>query len=139
MDIDPDGSLKLVALCVALAAYISNVRRDMAKRCTALKEDINEKLPVQLGKNEITAARKDELVQAKTQKLAEMENRIANLRWGDVPLVLASIAVLLHWMARYSGAHCPIFLYAALVLFGFAVLGLAYQHFKEWCRPRRTE
>lgn len=139
MDIDPDGSLKLVALCVALAAYISNVRRDMAKRCTALKEDINEKLPVQLRKDEITADHKDKLVRVKTQEWEEMEGKIANLMWGDVPLVLASIAVLLHWMARYSGAHCPVFLYAALILFGFAVLGLAYLHLKEWCRPRGTE
>ena len=130
MDIDHDGSLKLIALCVALAAYISNIRRDMAKRCTSLKEDINEKLPVQVNKGDITETHKNQLVQSKTQELTKIEGAIVNLMWADVPLVLASIAILFHWLVQYTNAGCSVFLYAAIILFGLAVSSLAYQHFK---------
>jgi len=54
--------------------------------------------------------------------------------WGDVPLVLASITVLFHWLSIYVFKGCSALLYVAITLFGIAVLGLACQHFKEWFR-----
>ena len=73
MEIDYDGSLKLLAICVALAAYVSNVRRDMAKRCTSLKEDIKEKLPIQLKEQKIDSPRMEDLVRVKEKKISDID------------------------------------------------------------------
>jgi hypothetical protein len=172
MNIDSDGSLKLLAICVALSAYIGNVRRDMFKRCTTLKvnnEDIkpkkehlklleedkktneellqNENDPIRRGKLnakiknlniKIENLKKEvEPYQKKENKVKEIENKIHALMWADIPLVLASIAVLFHWSSIYifHKFNC-MFVYLAMCLFGIAILVLASQHLMEWIATR---
>jgi hypothetical protein len=128
MNIDYDGSLKLLAICVALAAYIGNIRRDMSKRCTALKEE------------KVCPTDKVKIKQI-TDEWLKIENKIFGLLWSDVPLVLAGLSILAYWSSPFFtdfmtyltnlSASSEFFLGFARFLFGFAVITLAMQHFIE--------
>lgn len=117
MSIDDDGSLKFLALLVALAAYIANIRREMVKASAAFPDkDIKKK------------------------EKAEIDLRIIFLVLADFPLVLASIIVLFHLYLKYGcqiyADHflgLPLFGFS-LGLFSFAVVILALMHFFEWAR-----
>ncbi len=131
MSLDANDALKLMAVCVALSAYLSNVRRDLAKRCSELKRSMAK---TQAPRDSEASA----LYQQDAEDLSKNERKIRRLLWGDIPLVLASLAIALHWGIGHAHSLSRFFLAAAEILFGFAVVALAFLHFLEWRLFRRS-
>ena len=136
MNIVQVNPLTLIAVCVALAAYVSNVRRDMAKRCRELREDINDNIPIKLLESDKKGIQEklNNIMEAKKGQLLKKESEIRQLKWADGLLVFASLAVLAHWAMQFSCPGSTLALKFAVGLFSLAVVYLAYLHYKEWKR-----
>lgn len=100
-------SLTLLALIMALSAYIGSVRARMLDRA-----------------NSADPAEKCKQVGA-----------VARLMWIDVPLVLSGLLLLLYLMIwQLIDFRADGVLSAALLVFAFAAVVMAVFHACEWCR-----
>ena len=118
----------LLSVLVALAAYVGNVRREMIKRCSALLDDIEEKLPTH----------GEDFVKKIREKKRETEQGIALLVLADAPLILGATFVFVGLARCFPYGPSPFLVNAGFFLGGAAGLAMVVQHAWEWQKSYKT-